>query len=117
MHYILKEHTEVPHEGNQTLICLFHGGFTFYCKTDSTKDRNKRFYNLLIQTSERKAKIGKKNKSNGFYCFYLYHVQLFSMYQKINSTISIHIDSTKLSPQVISLQKEIVSIKQDNNNV
>lgn len=56
-HYFLKEYIKIPDQANKRLICLFHGGFIFYCKTDSTKDRNKTFYNLLTRTSERKAKI------------------------------------------------------------
>lgn len=52
-HYFLKEYIKIPHQANEKLICLFHGGFTFCYKPDSTKDRKKTFYNLFTQTSKR----------------------------------------------------------------
>lgn len=108
-HYFLKEYIKIPHQANERLICLFHGGFTFCYKPDSTKDRKKTFYNLFTQTSKRK--LGQKKNLMVSFTFTCTVLCTVFYVLKINSTTSNHIDSTKLSQQLIFPQKGIFSIR------
>lgn len=117
MYYFLKEYVKAPNQGNQWLICLFHAVFAFHCKTDSTKDRKKSDLQFVyIKQARETQKQAKKIliASTTFTCTVSYTA--FFNVLKVNSTISIHINNAKLSPQAIFPQKRIFTIRQEDNN-
>ena len=82
MHYILQENKKSSTPGKSKLICLFHGGVTFYCKADSTKDR-KHFITYLHKLVRERQKWAKKNLTVSIIFTSVVSCTPISIYQKL----------------------------------